>query len=472
MNSLLLIPNQDFLKIGSVALPVEFAVIPDSGADASDTDNTVQYSMQELSTRCIGAVALSVRGREILDTFVQQMTDISGTDPMTICDLSSRGKELYEQVLLSFVASALVVTVERQARSVTVLSRSLTVMRKLHDSTQAAFSRLEKFVFENNLAARTETLCLMPGKHMEPARLAAGETLTQRLPISSEGLCDIALFVEEVEESPLNALWVTLRTEEDDAVRAHWTVPNATITGGPIRFAMRTALDTEALTPIVEIGWSGAGCISLGIAMPHPEPRYQLVLDDQLEPRVLALRCWKYLPGSEAPLPVNAVAPEPPDTKPIRYRVIDNLVLENVIDLTPENQHSKHLPNEQALLVHPMSQGISVMKLPEAVPDGAVHISARVCTSGEKAENIQYAIGIAAIRGRRPAPPGSTPDSAVETLSEWITLKAGETGQVHLPLIGPLIETHDLFFLTRLENQPGDASWGWATFDRIRITFT
>lgn len=469
MGLILIVPQPDSLCDELHDLPVEIAVLGNDNATVQSQDGLSTYSVHELATRCIGALANSAGGLETAETFLAGMAEAAGIEKLPLCNLTQFKAEAREEGLLRFVASTLADTLERRGRRVADLSRSLAALRQSHGEMQVAFAQLEKFVLDHNLAQRTETLSLLPGRDMPTLALSEGATLTQRLPISSTGLSDVGIFIEDVDIADQGMIHVTLLTKEDNVVRGHWTLSGSQIRKGTIRLALHTALETPALTPFVEVKWLGDGDLRLSTSLYHPDPGFQLRIGESTDPRVLALRCWSYLPGSEAPIPASAHLSAATGSRQPRVRILDSLILAQAEDLTPDSQHSSYLAEKKAVLVHPMTQGVSMMRIADGIPAGTVHVDARIHTQADQASVIEYALGIAPSSQRSVA---SEPVQTEEMSSStpWVGLGPQEPGELHLPFAEPLEDGHDLYLMTRLAVQPGDNSWGWATFSRIRVT--
>jgi hypothetical protein len=303
---------------------------------------------------------------------------------------------------------------------------------------------------------------------MPPLILAEGQTLTQRLPVSSVGLSDVAIFIDEIDYPEEAKVAVALLTREDNARRAHWILTGPQLAKGPLRLALHKALQIPPLTPYLEVTWLGAGQIQLSSSMYHPDPRHQPDIDGTSLPQVLAVQCWSCLPGLDAPLPMGAHLPSAAEARPPRLRVIDADVLATAVDLTPESKHSRYVDNKKAVVVHPMPQGTSIMRIAACIPAGTTNVAARICTIAEQASVIEYALAIAPSERNGAAVPFD-PTSASATRTPWVALRPKEPGELHLPLAEALETANDLFLMTRLATQPGNADWGWAAFDQIRV---
>lgn len=469
MTAFIVASSQDLTKIASLDLPLGIARYDDQDDDGELVLGERTLSILELATACVGAIALSASGLERIQRLLQRLDETSGGRAMAICDLSGESPSRQELLLLRFAADRLLATTQRQARRLSELTRSVAALRQSHELTQSAFSKLERFVFENNLAARTLSTELAPSRDMEPIELQPGDSLVQRLSIASTGLCDILIHIVGVDIAEQGELCVILSTVEDGKCHAHWTLTGASLKTGAVRLSLRNSLEAVSLTPVIELIWHGEASCRLAASLMHPDPRFQVRIAGIPDPRVLATSCWCYLPGAEAMLPATGVLPAASASRPPRKRLMDSALLASVIDLTPESQNSRYIPNEETLLVHPMGIGTSVMKIESALPVGTTHVDARICTRADKASEVEYALCVRP-RSAQSGQPFLLAQSEASTMSAWIALKVNHPGEIHLPMASPLEEPHDLYFMTRLAVQPGDASWCWASFDRIRIT--
>ena len=468
MFSLLLVPEDDLSSVEKLAIPVGIAVIGKASSAVRSSDGTAKWSLHEVAPRCIGAVAASPAGLAATRKFLTAVAEATDTAETPLCDLSKIEPDAREAAVLRFVVDELRSVSDRNLYRVADLSRSLAALRQTHEQMQASFAKLERFVFDNNLALRTETLSLLPGRDIAPLTLAEGETMILRLPISSVGLSDVALTIEDIDKPGEGTLSIALLTREDNALRALWQLNGGDIAKGLVRLSLHAALDATPLTPQIEVSWTGQALLRLASSLYHPDPRLQPVIEGTAYPQIPALRCWAYLPGCAAPLALGARLPSATSARPPRIRVIDSTVLAAAEDLTPQSKHSRYLADKTAVQVHPMAQGISVMRIAAAVPAGTIHVDARILTRSEQAPVIEYALAI--VPSGRASPPIGELTADAASLTPWVALQPRENGELHLPLASALPQDHDLFLMTQLAVQPGDPSWGWATFDRIRVS--
>lgn len=467
---LLLVPQEDIESLVINLKHVGVAVIGEAFDVITMDESPRKLSINEVVPRCIGAVASSAHGISSARKFLSETADATETAELALLDLTQIKVDAREAELQRFVIEALCLASDRHLYRISDLSKSLAALRQTHERTQASFAQLERFVFDNHLAHPTESLSLLPGINMAPLKLADRETLIQRLPISSYGLCDIAIYIEHVDFPNNGTLSVALLTDEDNELRACWNLKGSSLASGLVRLSMNRSLDAMSLTPIVELCWQGEGQVRLCSSLYHPDLRLQPAIGGIKNPRVLALRCWSYLPSNDNPLSLGAILPGGDYSHLPTIRVIDSTVLESAVNLTPDSEHSRYLPEHNAVMVHPLGQGVSIVRLTSAIPAGAVYVDARIHTLMDKAPLIEYSLAIAPSCGKA-AGQSINPISGSAMRTPWVELCPKEKGELHLPLAEALDVDHDLFLMTQLSGQPADASWGWALFDRIRVSF-
>lgn len=491
MSPLVVVAECDLGPLKTIGLPVEIAVL------AEETDTPAVFvdgrsmSLQELSPALLGGIGVSEQGVRALKRLFRQVADVADVPQPWVCDLSAVASEDHAETALRLITETALSEVDRHARRNIDLSRAIASLREEHANTQAAFERLERFVFQNGLHSRTEAYSLLPSRPEESIALAEGVTLQQRLPISSSGLSDVALFPGEVSAPESGELTVVLSTVEDGMTRATWVVDGRVVAAGQVRLSLPVSLGADELTPLLQISWNGAGVARLKTSLRHPDPRFAVQGSQTESGRVLAMRCWNYLPGCEAPLPANAILPGMSGAERARRWILDPDTLSRHINLTPQSEYTRYAPEFDAIVVHVLATGTSAALIPAALAAGTRHVKARIETRSEKAHEIEYALGAAPVpqrpqkpslgsiteawkQGIRPFPwrnrNRDTPVSFDEGLAtSWVGLRPLEVGELHLPFVGPLAEPHDLYLMTRLAQRPGDPSWGWSSFSKIEV---
>lgn len=469
MNTYMAVYIDDIPAVSDLDLPLPVAVVQDAKGKPIVSLSDARLPDHRLYPDLLLGVALSKSGLKALERLGAYVAAQFSCAPPPVADLTASNAERDGPEIALAVARELTAELQRQAERNVALTRSLAALRDTHARTQAAFDRLERFVLDNDLAGRTEHFALLPSAETGAIVLNGEADIEQRLPTASPGLSDIELFIEEVESPEGGILTVTLSTSEDGVTRGHWEVAGHALAGGRIRLSLPVSLETEVLTPVLTISWAGEGFVRVPTALFHPDPRFQAHLAGLPDGRVLACRCWTYVPGCEASIPADAILPSATDAKVARTRLLDRRLLETAVNLTPGNDHFRYLEDADALMVHAPTSGVSVGMIPGVALKGATHIKAQVCTRSDQAPAVDYALAIAPVTVR-PEPDDSLPEFEPGHQAPWISLDALELGEIHLPLNGPLSEPHDLYLMTRLAGGAGDASWGWSTFGKIKIT--
>lgn len=475
MSFSVLVSAQDADLVDALGLPVATAIVAESQQLIAKQDNQ-SNSSRDASLVLIGGIACSQSGLDCVQTYLSDCGTGNALGVPPICNLTDVGEGQRKEHAYSFVANALSRALTDHLVSAKNLLRSLAEIRQTHAQTQSAFSRLERFVLQHNLATRTESLALMPGCGMPSLELKTGETLSQRLPCSSAGLSDVCLFIDSISgvselqslDDPL--LVATLVTAEDNVLRGRWLIPKGLIErgAGSVRLSLRTALDAAELTPMLDLRLLSEGALKFSTSLYHPDPRFPARVNGRSEFSVLALRTWSYFPGCEAPIVVGSCLSSTSKATPSFVRILDRDVLAKAYDVTPDNPHSCFLEDSSAILVHPEPEGISVMKIPAAIPAKTTEVKASISTTSEKAPGIEYAFGLNPSVIEMVAN-DQTSNSRYRHVTPWVKLGPLETGELYLPLGTALSDCHDLFLMTRLSHQPGDNAWGWSTFSKIRV---
>ncbi|WP_139257581.1 DUF6212 domain-containing protein [Natronohydrobacter thiooxidans] len=443
---------------------VDFVVTDGSGFMSADMPSAL--NPLDVAARCLGAVVAHADSQGPVEQALKVLSEASGLDMLPIADVTDMPTAEAGAALAQFIAEQLNAITIRQARRIVDLSSALKSVRSVHEETLSAFKKIEAFVSGNNLCSRTQSLTLAPTASVS-LKLRAGQQVVQRLPVSSEGLSDIEIYCAALPKRSSGILTAVLRTLEDDVEHASWIVSAEEISGPTLRFCLPVALSSDIRSPVLELGWDGSTVLPLGYAMAHPDERFQAQLDGMPAVNVLAMRLWTYLPGSMAPLPVDGILPASTNETDLRKCVLDSALLATVVNMTPESAASEYVADRAAIQVHPLPEDISAMCIRRGIPKGAVQVSANIHTASDQAQNIEYALGL--LPSSETAKPLTFDQTLPEQSSDWVLLTPDSKGEVHLFMQEPLADVHDLVLMTRLAKRPGDAAYGWARFDNIRI---
>ncbi len=461
--------KSDLPRLGHFDSSIPLAVLEGFGAGMSVSLDGVPVPDFQLYPGLLLGIALTDESHQALETLSARVSERFACAPPAVADLTDSPENDVPAQASAAVIAALQAELDRVTAGNVALTRAIAAVRGDHERTQAAFARLENFVLGNNLAKRTECLSLLPARELGSILLSQDSAVEQRLPVGSSGLSDIGLFVADVECPQDGMLTVSLRTVEDDVLHATWQVLGDALVDGRIRLTLPVGLSVEQLTPSLQVAWTGDGVVRLAVAMFHPDPRFQAHVAGVPDGRVLACRLWSYIPGCEAPIPAVAILPTEAPVRPLRKRVLDAETLHETINLVPDNPHFRVLPENDALLVHPMGGAVSAAVVPGALAATAALIRAQILTRSAEAQDIEYAMAIAPA-DLRPAPGEALPPFSEDAVTGWVRLPPQETGDLLLPVTTPLDGPHDLYLMTRLPKGGNDASHALATFGPIMVT--
>lgn len=357
------------------------------------------------------AVAVSEEGRALLDRFEAAL------EGQSIAGLRAEGPGGIAAVL----AGALARAQERVARQV----REIGQMRQAAERSLQSFERLEAFVWASAKAERQSVL------HLAPLGALAAVSVEQRLPTDSSGLCDVALHVTTAGRG---RLCVTLGLMESAETCATWTIADPQ--PGWLRLALPRALGPDAQTPVLRVDWQGEG-LELGLSLPHPDARFQAA-----EGAVLALRLWKFIPGTMAPLSPEALAPD--GMRSGGRWLIGLAAMSEAARLAADPR----IELTDALVMRPGAGETMALCLPGLGRPGLARLQGHVALEGA---------GVMAELAYALAPPGSPPEAI-----DWQIFGSDEPGQIH-HLPHPSAEVRDLWLLARM---PEDVE-GAVIFERI-----
>ncbi|NBZ86822.1 DUF6212 domain-containing protein [Stagnihabitans tardus] len=394
----------------AAAWPMPVAVVED---DLTLRLDGVELGIDTLHPRLVAALSLSPKGAALLDRLELHLAETGRTLQGLRRDVTPAEAPA---ALFSLMAAALV---QSQGRVVKQM-RELAQMRQLTETSLQHFERLEAFVWQTAKCERNQVLNL--AARADGATLALSEA-EQRLPTDSVGLSDLALWVAAPAQGQLT---VALDLMETAVTVATWVVsdPGA----GWLRLALPRALSTDAQTPVLRLTWSGPSPLSLGLSLDHPDPRFQC----QGGP-TLALKLWKFIPGTNAPLSPDSL---PPSAGPTRGRWLIGLAaLGEAATLAADPERIEFLDWAGGVVMRPEPGQTLGLRLPGLARPGMVRLQGMVSVEGIGAQaELTYAV----------AAPGQEPDP-----QSWQVVTPAEPDQLHVTL--PRLEVaQDLVLMARV----------------------
>ena len=354
------------------------------------------------------------------------------------------------------------------------MRRELSVIRRSHETTQLAFERLEKFVWDAYASPRWPVLTLSPAVGLPPLLLSTNNILTQRIPNDTSGLSDLAIFVSKIDSIKQGILTLQLEALESGDIISKWQVNSSKLTNAEwARFSLLRTLSLDKQTVLIRLTWSGDVPIEVASSLNHPDPRFNSHIDDFDTKVVIALKCWKHIEGVLTPLPSDGLVPVDQyniDFSGEKRLLVDLEKLAEVININPINSEVSFDPHRTGVLVHPPKVGISIGRIDNCFTCQVTQVSAVIETVNEKGPTIEYciALGHRSLRELNILDDSHFPDNAK---SSWVSLQPNHRSQVSMYLADIDQNLFDLYLMTRLPVGCMDNSYGWSIFKEISAVF-
>ena len=414
-------------------------------------------------------VATSSAGLKTVSGVSNAMAQKVGFEGRPVVDLRSIDQSLWGGEIDRAISRALLDELRPQAERNVKLSREVYLLRSEHQRIQSVFEGLERFVYSNNLAWRTESGVYPPNPELGSIKLKDGEKLEQRVPVASPGLSDIGLYLRFADDESHGVLTVSLTSIDDDKLRGQWEVSADTSETHPVRLSMPTGMESDEVATVLRVTWEGEGTVELLTSTFHPDPRLSAQVLGRKEDRVLAMKFWRYVPGCEAPVSAGAILPVWPQPADRSARIVGGDLLSRAIDLSPAGQSVEFFPDTNTLQVHALDHGIAAAVLPRIAAPGLRSITARIRSRSESAPRISYAIAVAPKAAQRIG--GALPKFDSSLISQWVSAPPLEASQIELLLKKPLEKSCDLYLMTKLTDPKTGNAFAWSTFDTIRMIY-
>lgn len=396
-----------------------------------------------LPIRMIGLVSASREGEEQLKKIKELWRSEFQIEPPPALNIT---KSVEKSEILNWVIEQLVLLQEKTVRRNVSLMQSLVLVRTMHEETQEAFLRLERFAAVTFNLKREEVITLPPQGQTIRLGKNTEHNILQRLPVSSLGLSDLGLHISTKPRTLVGQLQVVLRALETGEIVGSWNLDAGKLESGWFRLSLETCLGVDEQGLQAEIEWDGSSELSLSLGSQHPEERFCVTYGGKSTDRPLAFKLWRGLPGTSPALPSNLTSLD--RGRPKKW-VIGEDILQQVESIAAPPNHVRYVDGEKMILVHPVSDSVpSVARLPKACPVGAKHVSAQIYAAKEAINHIEFSLALTQTEDMRSGP--GKPQTKPGHRSEWLRLAPGEISQVHLFLPESLSVATDLFLATRL----------------------
>lgn len=324
-------------------------------------------------------------------------------------------------------------------------SRELAGLRATLEQGLTHFARLETHMYQTGADRRQEVLSL---PQVATLSLEPGGACVQRLPHSSVGLSDLALWVGAAR----GVLSVRLVRADGNAEMAAWA-PRVSPHREPgwLRLSLDRALDADPQTTEIHLAWEGEAPIALGLSHDHPDPRFAVHGD-----AMLALRLWSYIPGARSSLPRAAILPGTTVPK-VRIEAEDFAAVHDVSAV--QGPVSFRPGSGELALAPPAAEIVALGLLSQVIPGEATRLAGQVRLEGDQALELAYAV----------VPRGfDLIDLSDDHIGPWLRLEPGAKGALDVARV-PTGTTDDLLLIARLPEDagPGPAA---ALFQPIEVS--
>ncbi len=411
-------------------------------------------------TFCLGLLVTSVAGKDELDSlrevwsgggegFLPEPTFIDLADGLDAAALAVQ-RSLFQAVLGSAGSSA--------ARLLT-LQRQYTAFRIAHDQLQNAFDTIENFLARANIPSTWLAFACDPTEIcVGPQSTEASFRLTQLLPVPSQGLAAVELHATraEADQNAEGVLIVSIVTCEDSRPLGEWRIPYEAVPDGwmfldlpEIDIAPR---QSTLLTAIWDTRSGRPPTLSLTHLQAVPESRVRFAGDDKSR-RSLALRLHIGLPGSRRIAhPFHIGVMQQPYVGHGRRLAPSVLRRFAEIDAAPNSEPMvSFLEDRGAIEVRPVNGGVTVAKLPSALPAKTRRLTATIRTEDPAGPLVEYALlALDPNDSHEPILGSGLAHGQPGGFSGWLPIHPDFTTQIHLNLTEPAVKPLDLYLATRL----------------------
>lgn len=374
----------------------------------------------------------------------------------------------------ALIREVLAGSVYRLAALTASITTELAMLRRERETLFENYRCLEDAFHARNWEAATEVFAHDPfvdAREEGIGQLLHEGSVEQLFPVSSYGVSGFALHFRK----PINQageLRVKLGYVESGETVAEWVVPFASIVANWNFFGLPKACDGGPRTLRLRVSAVGGLPPEPSLGHPIANERYAAhaeVDHGDLANRPLAFRIFTGLPGAR---PTGMPTVFSPSVVAREQRIEDYLLpaalLNAVADVSvtpinPDFQSVGFLEQEEAIVCHPLMEGISAGALTGAAAPGTVRFSARALI--DHPEGRPAAVGLllilptADLRARIAELDRDGSVSHPEFFSGWREVTPEQPININVLLDTPLVNAMDLVVVSRAITESVDFSW-------------
>ena len=325
--------------------------------------------------------------------------------------------------------------------------------------TKARLREIENLLYGLGNPQVSNALAWQPsGRALE---LAAPDHATQFLPIDAVGLSAVDLWFPERVMPVIADLSVALVDAADRVYPLNVVAPELGFETGWLRFSLPSPVEGIGRNGRLRIEVQGDTRIALGLALPVPDPRFQVSgPNGPAAEETLALRVWRSLGGVRLPPCTPALsgsrAVSIATTRFVTPQALPRPEIFSLPMTAADHVSTALWENENAILVHPSRSGPVCAVIRDVDLAGLSHISALVTVGHARAPSLNFAIGV--------APHGKVDEDGFwqRRIGPWVSgLPAQGWAQAHCIPVDPILGRADLLLAVSLATDvPNDLSWG------------
>lgn len=375
----------------------------------------------------------------------------------------------------ALVAQVLECGLDRLTSHVTKVHGELVMLRRERETLFENYRAIENAFHARNWDSVTEifghTPCIDP-KDEGFANLLRESEIEQLFPVSSYAVSGFALHFRGLPTGRSGQLIVTLDYVENGEGIAEWLVPYASVAADWNFFSLPKACDGGHRTLRLRVSATGGVPPELSLGNAITNERYAArarIPHADLDMRPLAFRVFTGLPGvrptslSNVFVPTSLIAGRRVEDYRLPVEMLRSVANVSVNTVTPDFPTVRFLEHEDAIVCHPLNEGITAGAIRRVISPGTVRISARAII--DHPEGQPGAVGFlltnlsADIKGEIGALGRATEKRPTALFSGWTDITAAQPVDINFMLDAATTRAMDLVILSKATTGSVDFSW-------------
>lgn len=363
----------------------------------------------------------------------------------------------------------------RLSRHMANVGTELAMLRRERETLFENYRGLENAFHARNWDTVSEVFSHEPSidpKDQGLATLLCQSEIEQLFPVSSYAVSGFALHFRDIPANGTGQLVVMLDYVENGEGIAEWLIPYGSVTAGWNFFSLPKACDGGHRTLRLKISASGGIPPELSLGHVIANERYAArarVPHADLDMRPLAFKVFTGLPGVRPTALPNVFVPSAliAGRKVEDYRLPVELLRSvanvSMSPIEPGFPTVRFLEFEDAIVCHPLSEGITAGAVRRVVAPGTVRVSARAMI--DHPEGKPCAVGLMLIplsgniKGEIAALAGGGESPPTAFFSGWTEITAAQPADINFMLEVPAPRTMDLVVLSKATGSSVDFTW-------------